>query len=116
MRANPMRVAPAILLLLAACSNLQPFETSIINPSPDLQAQTTAGVVAKQAEQAAIAIDPTIAPVSICYNRMVGTPDQVLVIAKQECGQHPPVLLEQKLDLDSCPLLTPIRITFRCRL
>jgi len=109
-----MRIAPAILLALAACSNLQPFETAIINPDPDLSEQTQAGKAAKQAREAAIAADPTLAPVSVCYNRMVGTPDQVLDIAKQECGQHSPVFVEQKWDLYSCPLMTPVRITFKC--
>ena len=70
---------------------------------------------AKEAEMAAIAEDPTLAPISVCYNKLASAPDQVLAIARQECGKNvPPRLVEQRWDLTSCPLLTPIRATFKC--
>jgi hypothetical protein len=115
-----------LLLGLAGCGMIDPFETGTpdsairkISQSPSPPAGTVAnptGMTSAQDTAAtAAAIDPSSAPVSVCYSRLSSTPQKVIAIAAQECGpDKPPSLVEQKWDLHSCPLMTPIRATFVC--
>lgn len=123
----------ALLLGLAGCGMIDPFETGTpdsvvrnISQSPSLPtggafastgtaANPTGMTSVQDAAATAGAIDPSSVPVSVCYNRLSSTPQKVIAIAAQECGpDKPPSLVEQKWDLHSCPLMTPIRATFVC--
>lgn len=123
----------ALLLGLAGCGMIDPFETgtpdSVVrkisqSPSPPAggtsastgtAANPTGMTSAQVAAATAGAIDPSSVPVSICYSRLSSTPQKVIAIAAQECGPNkPPSLVEQKWDLHFCPLMTPIRATFVC--
>jgi hypothetical protein len=125
--------ALALLLGLAGCGLIDPFETGTpdlvakklsqgASPSADgavtstQRASAPTGMTATQdANAIAGAIDPSSVPVSICYSRLSSTPQKVIAIAAQECGpDKPPSLVEQKWDLYSCPLMTPVRATFVC--
>jgi hypothetical protein len=72
----------------------------------------------KAAEEAAAiaeAKDPASVPVSVCYSKMTSTPEQIVAIAAEECGNGPtPLLILQRLDIKACPMLTPVRATFVC--
>ncbi len=109
----------ALLLGLAGCGMIDPFETgtpdSSIATHMQIQPPNSAMTTAQEAAATASAIDPSSVPVSVCYSRLSSTPQKVIAIAAQECGpDKPPNLVEQKWDLHSCPLLTPIRATFVC--
>jgi hypothetical protein len=52
--------------------------------------------------------------VAVCYNKMFSTPQQVLDIAVKACApKTEPQLIDQDMRL-SCPLMTPVRASFRC--
>ena len=123
----------ALLLGLAGCGLIDPFETGTpdfcrpqdftepvassrgASASTGTAANPTGMTSAQDAAATAGAIDPSSVPVSICYSRLSSTPQKVIAIAAQECGSDkPPSLVEQKWDLHSCPLMTPIRATFVC--
>jgi len=109
----------ALLLGLAGCGLIDPFETGTPDSSAatHLQSRPPNSVMtaAQEAVATAGAIDPSSVPVSVCYSRLSSTPQKVIAIAAQECGpDKPPSLVEQKWDLHSCPLMTPIRATFVC--
>jgi hypothetical protein len=118
---GPYRFASALVLLLglAGCGLIDPFETGTPNPVTNkvlLNVSPTTGLTpAQDAAAVAGAIDPSSVPISVCYSRLSATPQKVIAIAAQECGPaKPPSLVEQKWDLHSCPLATPIRATFVC--
>jgi hypothetical protein len=139
--------ALALLLGLAGCGLIDPFETGTpdsvakklsqsvslstgeaVTSTPTASTPTGGAVTSTQrasaptgmtaaqdANATAGAIDPSSVPVSVCYNRLSSTPRKVIAIAAQECGpDKPPSLVEQKWDLYSCPLMTPVRATFVC--
>jgi hypothetical protein len=115
-----------LLIGLAGCGLVDPFETgtpdSVVGKisqgsSPSIGTATNLNGMtsAQDAAATAGAIDPSSEPVSVCYSRLGSTPQKVIAIAAQECGpDKPPILVEQKWDLHSCPLMTPIRATFVC--
>ncbi len=109
----------ALLLGLAGCGLVDPFETGTPDTSAAMHLQGPSPISgmtsAQDAAATAGAIDPSSVPVSVCYSRLGSTPQKVIAIAAQECGpDKPPILVEQKWDLHSCPLMTPIRATFVC--
>jgi hypothetical protein len=54
--------------------------------------------------------------VSVCYNSLTTTADQVRAIAADSCGSDTtPRPLERDLTLNNCPVLEPLRATFACR-
>ncbi len=131
----PSRAAGALVLLLglAGCGLIEPFETgtpdSVVSqisrgsspstggaPAPTRTASLPAGMTSAQdAAATAGAADPSSVPVSVCYSRLSSTPDKVIAIAARECGSgKPPSLIEQKWDLYACPLMMPVRATFVC--
>lgn len=105
--ARPSRILAGLLALaLAGCSELAPFETATPDP---VEKSITAG--APTGAQGT----PTVTAVSVCYSRLTGSREQVRDIAKLECAAgSPPVLVEQRLDIKICPVLTPVRATFKC--
>jgi hypothetical protein len=115
------RIAGALILLLGlgACGMLDPFETGTPDTSSNRYLENPSSATGMTPVQDAAAIagaaDPSSVPVSVCYSRLSSTPQQVIAIAAGECGPgNKPGLIEQKWDLHSCPLLTPIRATFVC--
>jgi hypothetical protein len=115
------RIAGSFILLLGlgACGTLDPYETGTPDNSPNRYLENPSPATGMTPVQDAAAIagaaDPSSVPVSVCYSRLSSTPQQVIAIAAQECGPgKTPGLVEQKWDLHSCPLLTPIRATFVC--
>ena len=93
------------------------FETATPDRAADNPLGSASGKKAA-ADTAAVAaaINPASVPVSVCYNKLRSTPQQVVAIAAQECGSGPaPLLIQQRLDIRACPLLTPVRATFTCR-
>ena len=59
-------------------------------------------------------ISPDDLRVSVCYNRLFSTPEQVRAVAVNSCGaQGEPQLIDQDLKL-YCPLMTPVRANFVC--
>lgn len=105
-----------LLLTLAACSNLDAFETQTPDPNAGIRLGSPSE---KKAEEEAAAIaeakDPASVPVSVCYSKMTSTPEQIVAIAAEECGNGPtPLLILQRLDIKACPMLTPVRATFVC--
>lgn len=99
-----------IALTLLGCSNFAPFETQTPNIGPGFtQRETPQEIVA------AAGGNPADAPVSVCYSRLAATPAQVAAVAASECGKsETPLLVDQGIDLTACPVLIPIRATFRC--
>jgi hypothetical protein len=90
------RIAVAALLTgLVQCGVLPPFET-VTPPAKGEAADFTR--------------------VSVCYNSLTTTADQVRAIAADSCGaETTPRPLERDLTLTNCPLLEPLRATFACR-
>jgi hypothetical protein len=80
------RAAVLLLLGLAQCSELGPYEGPA--PSADLH--------------------------SLCYNRVSATPDQLHTVATQACSGAEPRFVLQQMDLTACPLLIPMRVSFAC--
>jgi hypothetical protein len=131
----PSRAAGALALLLglAGCGLIEPFETgtpdSVVSQIPR-GAPPSTGRVSAPTQTAALptgmtsaqdiaatagAVDPSSVPVSVCYSRLSSTPDKVIAIAARECGPgKPPSLIEQTWDLYACPLMMPVRATFVC--
>jgi hypothetical protein len=108
-----------LLLVLAGCGMIDPFETGTPGPVTNRVLQNTSPTTgltpAQDAAAVAGAIDPSSVPISVCYSRWSAMPQNVIAVAAQECGPaKPPSLVEQKWDLHSCPLTTPIRATFVC--
>ena len=115
-----------LLIGLAGCGLVDPFETgtpdSVVSkisqgssPSTGTATNPNGMTSAQDVAATAGAIDPSSIPVSVCYSRLGSTPQKVIAIAAQECGpDKPPSLVEQKWDLHSCPLMTPVRATFVC--
>jgi hypothetical protein len=96
-----VRLAAAFVLLLALarCGVLPPFETV---PPPLTKEQQTPGVA-----------PPT--QVSVCYNALTTTAAQVRGIATASCTPGTaPHAAERDLALNNCPLLQPERATFNC--
>ena len=53
--------------------------------------------------------------VSVCYNSLTTTAEQVRAIAAESCGaETKPRPLERDLTLAHCPVLEPLRATFTC--
>jgi len=84
--ARSRRAAPLLLLALAQCTSLGPFE------GPQLAAEQH----------------------TLCYNRAASTPEQLHTLATQACGGSAPRLIEQVMDLSACPILVPMRVSFAC--
>jgi hypothetical protein len=58
----------------------------------------------------------TVTRVSVCYNSLTTTADQVRAIAADSCGSETtPRPLERDLTLTNCPILEPLRATFACQ-
>ena len=84
----------SLLLLLAGCSQLAPYEWT------PLEARKGSG--------------QDLPRIGVCYNAMFATPEAVRAVAEEACtGIGQPQLVEQDLRL-ACPLLTPTRATFAC--
>jgi hypothetical protein len=87
-------IALALLALLAACGDVEPFQGSPRPAPPD----------AVEAGER----------IGICYNGFFSTPEKVRAAAAEACGpQATPQPLKQDMRFN-CPLLTPIRATFLC--
>jgi hypothetical protein len=99
-----------VALALTACSNFAAFETQTPNIGPGFREGETA-----QEMVAAAGGSPADAPVSVCYSRLASSPAQVAAVAASECGKgETPLLVDQGIDLTACPVMIPIRATFRC--
>jgi hypothetical protein len=85
-RRQAWRGAAILLLGLSHCTSIGPFEGP--QPSADLHA--------------------------ICYTKMSATPEALHELAVQICGGGEPQVKEQGVDIASCPLLVPIRLSFSC--
>lgn len=94
--------APLLLLLaLAQCSILPPYET--VPPPLTLP------------EQRAAAASGGDNRVAVCYNALTTTAARVLALASASCGPGmSPRALGRDFQLSSCPLLQPARATFAC--
>ncbi|HXP32196.1 MAG TPA: hypothetical protein VN832_13965 [Stellaceae bacterium] len=80
-------MALTVLIGLAACSTIAPFEAA--QPADDEYA--------------------------VCYARIGATPQQVRQLVVPECAAgSEPRLVSQAMDLAACPLFTPIRAVFKC--
>ncbi len=79
-------VAPLVLVALAQCSELGPFE----GPAPTADAH------------------------SLCYNRTSTDQKQLRTVAVAACAGSEPQFLAQNLDFSACPLLMPERLSFSC--
>ena len=85
--ARRMRRAATLLLLgLAQCSELGPFE----GPAPSAELH------------------------SLCYTRAAASPEQLHTLATQACSGAEPRFVLQQVDLSACPLLVPMRVSFAC--
>lgn len=90
---SALRIALPLLLGLVGCSALAPSESA---PDPTTVASA----------------DQTV---GICYTRTASTPEQVLASAKLSCATGTtPHLLEERWNLNLCPVLTPVRANFSC--
>jgi hypothetical protein len=95
-----MRIAPGLLVTMAAialagCSALDPYPT---NPR-----------TARPGE------DASLTRVSICYDTLVSTLDQVQAAAQQECAADTTATpVDTDWYMQYCPLLLPARATFTC--
>ncbi len=84
----------AIAFLLADCGALAPVTTG---PAPTTDDALAASEVA------------------ICYSKLAATPEDVRTAAAQECSAGTkPQLVSQDMNMDVCPVLTPVRATFSC--
>lgn len=96
MRALRRSALLVLWLGLAACSGtLPPFETvpPALHKGDDAQ----------------------VTRVSVCYNALTTTAEQVRAIASQSCGPDTtPRPVERDFSLRNCPLLQPARATFAC--
>ncbi len=53
--------------------------------------------------------------IAICYSRLWNSADSVRSAALQACGgKGSPRVVDQGIDLDACPLLTPTHATYTC--
>lgn len=87
--------AASLLLALAACGILPPYETV---PPPLKRGEQNPG--------------PRVA---VCYNPLTTTADAVRAIAAASCeAGTTPKPIEGSIGLDSCPLLIPERGIFVC--
>jgi len=67
--------------------------------------------VPREAEPGTIDAGPRVA---VCYNAIFTTPQEVRQVAQEACGPSTsPQPVEQDMRL-SCPLLTPVRVSFVC--
>jgi hypothetical protein len=86
-------LCPALLCLVQCSGWLPPFETV-------------------PAEGGA---DTTVSRVSVCYNALTASSEQLLGIATASCGPGAtPQPVGRDLTLNYCPVLTPARATFAC--
>jgi hypothetical protein len=82
----PARAGALLLLGLAQCTTIAPFEGP--QPAADEHA--------------------------LCYNSHATTPEQLHALAAQACGGSEPRFLAQQTNLSDCPLLVPILVSFGC--
>lgn len=88
-------VLASLLLALAACGMLPPYETV---PPPLKRGEQNPGQ-----------------RVSVCYNPLTTTTEKVRALAAESCGTGmTPKPIEGSIGLNSCPLLIPERGTFLC--
>jgi hypothetical protein len=80
------RGAVILLLGLGQCTSIGPFEGP--QPSGDLHA--------------------------ICYTKLAATPEALHELAVQICGGGEPQVKEQGVNIASCPVLVPVRLSFSC--
>ena len=84
----------ALVLVLGACSRSFPPSDSPPTPAPK---------------------GDTIPRVGVCYNKMTAKPQQLVTLAKESCGPGlEPRFHDEKYSLETCPLATPVRITYQC--
>lgn len=84
----------AFLLALTACGQSLPPSDSAPTPAPK---------------------GDTIARVGLCYNSLTVKPKQLEAMAKEACGTGFEARFhDEKYSLETCPLATPVRVTFQC--
>lgn len=114
---------------LTACSFPAPYETyspgSVTAPAQYQRAITAYGFAESPQKERhdesrqtpdTVPASPTIYrdTVAICYGRLWNTAESVRSAAAEACGDRSPRIIRQNIDLDACPLLTPIHAVFAC--
>lgn len=89
------RLALLGLAVLSACSSKTPgpADAFIIPPGPNATAPGT--------------------EVNVCYSRWHDSPADILRLINRDC--EGPTFVSTGVDLDRCPLLQPMRATYRCQ-
>ncbi len=117
------------VVALAACSFPTPYETyspgSVTAPVQPQKAITAYGFAVSPQQMAHHESQQRSEPtpgsstiyhdtVAICYGRLWNTPESVHSAAAEACGDRTPRIISQDIDLDACPLLTPVHAVFVC--